>query len=107
MSVLTEDVVMAIYHSTETHLSLARTYRIAPTTVKNIRAGRTWTHVTAPTGTPKESRRRAAVTEDVALAIYHSTETYQSTAQTYGVSIATVNNIRSGRTWAHVTQRGL
>lgn len=106
MAVLTDEVVLAIYHSTETSTALARTYGIGMTTVGNIRAGRTWTHLTRSAGEPKPTRRRTELTDEVALAIYHSTDTYQATAQTYEVSLSTVANIRSGRTWAHVTGHG-
>lgn len=43
--------------------------------------------------------RRARITEDVARAIRESKEIGRVVAERYGVSIATVRDIRKGRTW--------
>jgi hypothetical protein len=45
-AVLTEDVVRAIRASDEPHTVLARRYGVGANTVRGVRIGRTWKHVT-------------------------------------------------------------
>lgn len=49
---------------------------------------------------------RSKLTEEVVLAIYRSTDTNANLAALYGVGTTTVQHIRSGNTWAHLTGHG-
>jgi transposase len=100
---LTDEIVLAIYHSPDSHANIAQSYGIGLSTVKNIRYGNTWAHLTRPTGAPKPKRSRAKLTEDVVLAIYRSTDLQPVIARNFEVSQATVSNIKNGKSWAWLT----
>lgn len=48
-SKLTEEEVLAIYHSKEKQITLAKRYNISQATVNHIKKGRTWAWLTSTT----------------------------------------------------------
>ena len=103
---LTEDDIPAIRASEGTHASVAERYGVSVATIRAVRDGRSWKHV--PTGPgDKPGNRKAKVTPGDVAAIRASAEPADALAERYGISVASINNARSGRTWSGVAGEGV
>jgi len=107
-SVLLDREVKAIYLSPLSCSMLAAKYLVGASTIKSIRSGRTWKHVTQnlrkitirrPVGAGNAS---AKITEAQALKIIKSSKSANELADKYGVSARTIRKIKDGTRWGHL-----
>jgi hypothetical protein len=105
-AVLTDKDVLAIRASDKLTRELAAEYRVCIGTINNVRSGRMWSHVGGERrGEWNQDGERnpiAKLNERAALAIKRSDGPLRDTASKYGVSEATVSNIRRGKSWRHL-----
>jgi hypothetical protein len=105
-AVLTDKDVLAIRASDKLTRELAAEYRVCISTINLVRSGRGWPHVGGERrGERNQDGERnpiAKLTERAALAIKKSDGPLRDAASKYGVSEATVSNIRRGKSWRHL-----
>lgn len=96
---LTAEEAVRIYSDPRPIGEIAESEGIPRLRVQNIKNGRTWTEATGTKPRPKRNR----VTAKMALAIYRDPRPYKDLAKKHGVSVSTVGNIKTGRTWTDIT----
>ncbi len=90
--------------------ALASEFGVARTTIHAIRSGETWSHLGPPIPPPSVSgsaRWGSKLDEAAVRAIreeLRSGTTVAELAHRHGVSRATLNDLRAGRTWKHVLE---
>jgi plasmid maintenance system antidote protein VapI len=110
---LTEDQVKEIIRLRMEGMSsfyLAPRFGVNDATISNILTGRTWAHVSRPEKYPpiKDRRRRQTykINEESVrriMDLYNDGWTQTDIAAEIGVSIASISNVVTGKTWSYVT----
>ena len=106
---LTEADVIAIANSPTPRSDLCEHYQLSLSAVDAIRRGQNWRHLTGfdpavGRGHPRgEQRRQAKLTTAQVLAITRSIAPESELAAEFGVNHQTINKIRLGLRWSHLT----
>jgi hypothetical protein len=112
MAVVTEEVARSIMTDARSSGDLSRVLGISRGVIKSIRSHATWSHVTAGLIQPKRVRRAmrgekngsSKLCKEQVLQAYRSTLPARVFAERFGVSRATIEKIRNGKLWHHVTR---
>lgn len=99
---LTDAAVVDIYTGSASEISAAKQYGVAARTVRGIRSGKWWRHVTENLTRGSGGTNKKLAPAQV-LEIFASEVPTRQLAADYGVSPTAVNRIRSGRLWRHIT----
>lgn len=105
---LTEDAVKEIARATGSRDSLARKYGVSPSTIGDIRSGKTWRHLDLPQQRTRTVKRRSsglALTEQVVVEARRRAATGESVpsiARDLGVNQSTLHKAVSGYSWGHL-----
>jgi len=107
---LTKEKAITIVTSTEKSCVLAEKYGVTLDAINAVRQGRTWIDITEDfIKTDYYVRGNCAygskLTDNKVLEIFNSTEPNKVLANKFGVSCTTIKNIRSGKTWKHITKK--
>lgn len=99
--------VRAIYSDERPLRAIAHAFEVSKQTVSDIRAGRSWAHVTggAPQRRPKpmgEAQGTAKLTVALVRAVRADTRSQGAIAKAFGISQSAVSRIRSRESWPHV-----
>ena len=100
---LTNCEVLALYKDERPWEVLAKAYKITLHNVQQIKNGRTWNSVT---GHPKwviKHRSQTYLKEEQVKEVYLDPSSYAILAKRYGISPATVHNIKMRKTWKQLT----
>lgn len=104
---ITEAQAIAILGDARPYASIAHDYGIATTTVGSIKNRVSWSHLAVPVLKAPRPPPRLGVsdnfTPDDIRMIRASAEGGTAVAKRFGVSPATITDIRKRRSWAHVT----
>lgn len=100
--VLTDEQVMAVFNSPVPYRMLAKLHGVSYSTTRDIKTGRTWSHLTAKKYVKRddmtgERHPAAKLTDSQALEILESKEPGVVLAKRYGVNESLISMIRSGR----------
>lgn len=100
--VLSDEQVLEVFNSKIPYRKLARQYGVSYATTRDIKTGRTWSHLTAKKYVPKtdmtgERHPGSKLTDQQAEEILASRESGTVLAQRYGVSGPTISMIRTGK----------
>lgn len=107
-SKLTDDQVRMIRESKQSHGQLAAAFGVTRATIKNVRNGRTHTHIKLGEKfadphtfrTPRgEGHKRSKLTWDAVRDIRSSGESARAMAAKYGVTDVTIYYVRTGKGW--------
>lgn len=104
-SKLTETQVSAIRDDARPGPEIAAAYGIDPSVVYRIKRGKAWAHVDGPVRGSKargSAHCNAILDEDKVRRIRQSGESPDLLAELFGVRRGTIDDVRSGRRWAHV-----
>lgn len=85
--------------------TIAERFGVAPNTISNINSGVNWSHVTGISYRgPQQPKPRLRANDiiEIRKAIDNG-EIQNKIAERFGVSSATISNIKSGKSWSHVT----
>lgn len=99
---LTEVDVAAIRGSTESSKVLAERYGVTERNISDVRYGHTWQDLPGAIEPDEISPFAKKFTDADVVAIRASDETAEVLAERYGVTIASIDNIHSGKTWKHL-----
>jgi hypothetical protein len=78
----------------------AKAYGVSSATITGIKTGKSWSELTGRIYVPKQRLTKAQVLE-----IDQRDENTDDLAKEYGVSSATIQRIKSGQGWSHITGR--
>lgn len=95
--ILSDNLVRAIYEFSGTVRSLKLLFGVSKNVANNIKFGYTYKSITENLGVPGELRLHSLTWDDVCTIRASNLET-KVLASLFGVSVGTINNIRSGRT---------
>ena len=97
-----QDIIRRVAEG-ETQKKLAAEYGVCPSTVSNLVSGRSWPNLERPQ-TPNTKIRGAKLKpEDIPVILVRlATEKSATIAADYGVTRQTIDNIKRGKTWAHI-----
>jgi hypothetical protein len=102
MSKITEDQVLQIRELVSqgaTARSIAARFGISENYASDVAAGARWKRVKGPI---RKYGRAKKITPEKVLAIREDSRTHLAIAKDYGISISTVGDIKTGKTWSHV-----
>jgi DNA-binding XRE family transcriptional regulator len=111
VAVLTNEIASLIISDPRSSYELAKTIGVSASTVKAVRNGSTWGHLTngmkQPTRTRKtlrgESNGNSVLTNEQVLEVYCGSTPGAELARRFGVSRTLIYRIRQGKVWRHVT----
>lgn len=92
-AILSNDDVLRIIASDESNVALGKRLGVAPTTVSNIRTGKSWRHLTGI----RKPKRQLKVTAEQAEAIRNDPRRGVDLAREYGVSQQLICDIKHNR----------
>lgn len=90
--------VLEIFNSSESVEYLANKYKVSAGTIRSIKNGISWSHLTG-----KIYIKKITLVKERVLAIFNSTERTGIVAKKFKTTDFTVLNIRSGRIWSNIT----
>lgn len=90
--------VMEIFNSPLETKKLEKKYSISSTMVRNIKSGRSWSHLTG-----KEYKMSERMSEKLILELINSPLRSADAARKFKVPAGCVYAIRNGRRWSHIT----
>lgn len=99
---ITEAQAVEIYTADGSSADIARRMGLTASMVGSIRRGTTWSHATG--GLTRGKDGRSSMTAELAAKIYQADGSAATTAERFGVPLATASGIRGGSTWHHVTR---
>lgn len=98
-ALLTENDVIAIRNSLETHVTLAAQYGVSQSTIAHARTAKNWKHLSEEVG----SRRHLTLEQIYEVCqLLKEDWTGRELAHLFDVSEATISMIRNKRIWKHV-----
>lgn len=95
---LSNKVVLLIAASKKPGTELAKRYNISPTTICDIKNGKTWTHITGAKRVMKTD-----IPDETVLSIFKDKSSSYNAAKKYGVSASYVRSIRNGSRRSDIT----
>lgn len=107
-AILTEEQAQQILLDARPYAAIAADYDVHPATISSIKNRQSWRHLDgvaakAPRiGQRGEACYRAVLTDQDVRDIRASNERGKDLAERYGVSRATITDIRKGRSWKHL-----
>jgi hypothetical protein len=103
LSKLTNDQVFDIFTSKEKRPELIKKYGVSTETIKSIKLGKTWSHLTNKKYEKAENTSRRGLSNKDILEIYLSTEKPGILSKRYGVSTISIFNIKSRKNFSPLT----
>lgn len=109
LSKLTEAQVMKIVADQRIAKDIAPDYNVSRETIRDIKNGKQWGHLTGLSYTPGkgrgENKGSSKITEAEARSIYNDkNKTLSELSQSFGITVSTVHAIKQGRSWAWLTK---
>lgn len=98
---ITAEIALAIYSDTRAYREIAADHNTNIKMISDIKNGISWRRVTKHD--PAERRTKYKINDQVAKDIYLADGSQRSIASRFGVSKACVADVKSGRSWRHVT----
>ena len=105
-TILDEKQIIEILADPRPYREIAEHFNVSSVLISQIKNRKVWNWVEAETVIRNPatawSRRSTRIDESAAIAIRADPRPYQQIADTHGVSLGTINAIKSERRWAHV-----
>ncbi len=107
ISKLTETEVIEIYYDQRPLAEVAKTHNISVMIVSGIRRKKHWKHITKDLPDMPSQRnipkRKSALTNEQMIEVFNSRENTFTLSKRFGVSWPTIDDIKKGKRWSHIT----
>lgn len=103
---LRNDLVMGIFNEEGKTINISKKYGISQNTVSDIKAGRSWGHITGKQNTKSFSKPyKTNLTKEMVICIFNSNESKEELAKKYSISASSIWRIKSGTSFSDITNK--